>query len=77
MEPVWSCNVWSASIEGMNVDEVLRRQAGVISRLQALDTGMQDHDIRRLLRRNEWARVYDGGYVDHTGPLTAFRGSCP
>lgn len=31
---------------------------------------MQQHHIRRLLRRNEWARVHDGVYVDHTGSLT-------
>ncbi|WP_410506972.1 type IV toxin-antitoxin system AbiEi family antitoxin domain-containing protein [[Mycobacterium] appelbergii] len=49
---------------------MLGLQAGVISRRQALDAGMHDHDIRRLLRRNEWARVHDGVYVHHTGPLT-------
>ncbi|KHO17701.1 type IV toxin-antitoxin system AbiEi family antitoxin domain-containing protein [Mycolicibacterium setense] len=54
----------------MDVDEVLRHQSGVIARRQALDAGMQSHDIRRFLRRNEWARVHDGIYVDHTGPLT-------
>ncbi len=31
---------------------------------------MRSHDIRRLLRRNEWAPVHDGIYVNHTGPLT-------
>ncbi|MGV0812247.1 type IV toxin-antitoxin system AbiEi family antitoxin domain-containing protein [Mycolicibacterium boenickei] len=54
----------------MNIGEVLGQQAGVVSRRQALDAGMQEHEIRRLLRRNEWARVHDGVYVDHTGPLT-------
>ena len=53
-----------------DVEETLRRQTGVISRRQALSTGMQQHDIRRMLRRNEWARVHHGVYVDHTGPLT-------
>ncbi|OFB44733.1 hypothetical protein BA059_02075 [Mycolicibacterium sp. (ex Dasyatis americana)] len=54
----------------MDIDHVLRQQAGTISRRQALDAGMKQHDIRRLLRRNEWARVHDGVYVDHTGPLS-------
>ncbi|OLO99626.1 hypothetical protein BVU76_24705 [Mycolicibacterium porcinum] len=54
----------------MDIDHVLRQQAGVISRRQALDAGMEQHDIRRLLRRNEWTRVHDGVYVDHTGPLS-------
>ncbi|WP_371814791.1 type IV toxin-antitoxin system AbiEi family antitoxin domain-containing protein [Mycobacterium sp. DL440] len=53
----------------MGIEDVLRRQSGVISRRQALDAGLQQHDIRRLLRRNEWARVHDGVYIDHTGPL--------
>lgn len=54
----------------VDIDHVLRQQAGVVSRRQALDIGLQQHDIRRLLRRHEWARVHDGVYVDHTGPLT-------
>ena len=47
----------------MDIDEVVRRQAGVISRRQAIDAGLQDHHIRRLLRRNEWARVHPGVYI--------------
>ncbi|WP_234802251.1 type IV toxin-antitoxin system AbiEi family antitoxin domain-containing protein [Mycolicibacterium fortuitum] len=54
----------------MDVDELLRRQDGVISRSQALDAGLRNHEIRRLLGRNEWARVHTGVYVHHTGPLT-------
>ncbi|MFV8054399.1 type IV toxin-antitoxin system AbiEi family antitoxin domain-containing protein [Mycobacterium sp. 48b] len=52
----------------MDVDELLRQQDGVISRRQALAAGLREHEIRRLLRRNEWARVHAGVYVDHTGP---------
>ncbi|OBG89314.1 hypothetical protein A5733_00050 [Mycobacterium sp. NS-7484] len=54
----------------MDVGEILRQQDGVISRRQALDAGLREHEIRRLLRRNEWARVHTGVYVDHTGPPT-------
>ncbi|WP_285033471.1 type IV toxin-antitoxin system AbiEi family antitoxin domain-containing protein [Mycolicibacterium sp. lyk4-40-TYG-92] len=54
----------------MDIDELVRHQAGVISRRQAIDAGLRDHQIRRLLRRNEWARVHAGVYIDHTGPLT-------
>ncbi|OMC37973.1 hypothetical protein A5740_03800 [Mycobacterium sp. GA-1841] len=54
----------------MDVIEMLRQQDGVIARRQALDAGVQEHEIRRLLRRNEWARVHAGVYVGHTGPLT-------
>lgn len=48
----------------------LERQDGVISRRQVLAGGLEPHDIRRLLRRREWAEVHPGVYVDHTGPLT-------
>lgn len=50
--------------------DLLHQQSGVISRRQVLDAGLQDHDIRRLLRRRQWARIHDGVYVEHTGPLT-------
>ncbi|GAB3303531.1 hypothetical protein EK0264_03070 [Epidermidibacterium keratini] len=52
------------------VAELLDRQNGVISRAQAVACGAGEHDIRRLVRRNEWARVHTGVYVNHTGPLT-------
>jgi hypothetical protein len=50
--------------------EQLVLQCGVVSRRQALTSGLEQHDIRRLLRRREWAQVHPGVYVDHTGPLT-------
>jgi hypothetical protein len=52
------------------IEELLDLQAGVISRSQVLAAGDGDHDVRRRLRRREWAIVHDGVYVDHTGPLT-------
>ncbi len=54
----------------MDIDEVLLLQHGMISRRQVLGAGLSDHDIRRMLRRRQWARVHDGVYIDHTGPLT-------
>lgn len=56
---------------GMDVaDEPWSRQDGVVSRRQALESGLGDADLRRLLRRRELAVVHPGVYVDHTGPLT-------
>lgn len=46
------------------------RQEGVVSRRQAHDHQATDADIRRLVRRREWARVHPGVFVNHTGPLT-------
>ena len=52
------------------ISELLDLQAGVISRRQAMEHGLKPHDIQRLLRRREWARVHRGVFVDHTGELT-------
>ncbi|WP_344771928.1 type IV toxin-antitoxin system AbiEi family antitoxin domain-containing protein [Nocardioides panacisoli] len=52
------------------MEELIRRQAGVFNRRQALEAGLNVNDLRRMRRRNEIARVHDGVYVDHTGPLT-------
>lgn len=46
------------------------RQAGVVSRAQALSAGATPVDIRSLCRRREWAALHPGVYVDHTGPPT-------
>lgn len=52
------------------IRRLLRRQSGVISRRQVLDSDGDDRFIDRCLRRREWARAHEGVYVDHTGPLT-------
>ncbi|MCY7396904.1 MAG: hypothetical protein LH468_12290 [Nocardioides sp.] len=49
---------------------LLRDQAGVLSRRQALGAGLCDVEVRRLVRRREWVAVHPGGCVDHTGSLT-------
>ena len=54
----------------VDANEVLAVQDGLISRTQAHASGLVDADIRRLVRRREWARVHPGVYVDHTGTLT-------
>ncbi|MEJ7795144.1 MAG: hypothetical protein WKF50_06305 [Nocardioides sp.] len=53
-----------------DVTDLLDVQSGVISRGQALRAGLRPHDIRRLLRRREWAVAFTGVYVAHTGELT-------
>ena len=52
------------------VADLLSLQSGVITRRQALAAGLKPHDIRRLLRRREWAVAFTGVYVAHTGELT-------
>lgn len=48
----------------------MHQQAGVIARHQVLTAGHDDILIARMIRRRHWARVFEGVYVDHTGPLT-------
>lgn len=51
--------------------ELLVRQDGVISRRQAIACGCTDNDLRRKVRRREWAfAAHPGVYVNHTGPLS-------
>jgi hypothetical protein len=52
------------------IARLLEHQDGVISRRQVVGCGGAPHDIRRKVRRREWALVHDGTYVDHTGTLT-------
>ncbi len=52
------------------IEDTLQRQDGVICRQQVLECGGDDHDIRRMLRRRDWAAVHRAVYVDHTGELT-------
>lgn len=54
----------------MELSETLALQTGVIARRQAAGCGLTDQDIRRLVRRREWAVVHPGVYINHTGPLT-------
>lgn len=50
--------------------ELLRRQDGVISRSQMREHGLEDHDIRRLIRRRELTLIHRGIYLSHTGQPT-------
>lgn len=54
----------------MDLVELMRDQDGVVSRRQVARAGLDDVHIERMIRRREWARVFQGVYVDHTGPLT-------
>lgn len=57
-------------LEPVALARLMVQQEGVISRAQVLGLGGDDVDIRRKLRRREWAPVHPGVYVAHTGPLT-------
>lgn len=48
----------------------MARQDGVVSRRQVLAHHGRHADVRKRVRRREWATVHPGVYVNHTGPLT-------
>ena len=52
------------------IDRIITEQSGVISRRQVLGAGLNAPDIKRLLRRQDWAPVHPGVYVTHTGSPT-------
>ena len=45
-------------------------QHGVAARSQLIGLGLDDNDLRRLVRRRKLAVVHRGVYADHTGSLT-------
>jgi hypothetical protein len=47
--------------------ELLRHQQGVLSRAQALDTGLTDKAIAARLRSGRWQRLYTGVYATFSG----------
>ncbi|AFA72614.1 hypothetical protein GPOL_c15650 [Gordonia polyisoprenivorans VH2] len=60
-----------AAPDTARLDDLLASQDGVITRGQVIDCGFSAAFVRRMVRRREWATVFPGVYVDHTGPLTA------
>ncbi|VXB65173.1 hypothetical protein [Nocardioides sp. AX2bis] len=52
------------------VRALLVRQDGVVARWQALGSGLEKRDVRRMLHRHDWVCLLPGVYVDHTGTPT-------
>jgi hypothetical protein len=50
-------------------EEIVWRQQGVVTRGQALASGLTLGAIRRRLQAGKWRRLYPGVYVTFTGPL--------
>jgi hypothetical protein len=53
-----------------DLDELARSQGGVVSRRQALDSGLSRSAITRRLKYRKWRQFYRGVYVTFTGPVT-------
>lgn len=58
------------TLAGVGIDHVLRQQAGVISRKQALTNGMSSAGIGRLVSAGRWVRMHPRVYLATDHPLT-------
>ena len=54
----------------MDLDDLRRRQHGVVSRRQALAAGLTEHALRWRVDHGRWRRVHDGVYLTHAGELS-------
>lgn len=54
----------------MDVDALIRRQHGVVTRAQALQCGLTVSAIRWRVEDGSWTRIAHGIYYAHTGPVT-------
>ena len=59
-----------SKLDEVALELLMKRQKGVVGRRQVLGLKGRHADIRRRVRRREWAVVHPGVYVDHTGPIT-------
>ena len=57
-------------MEENRINERMRQQHGVISRQQALATGMTDKQIRRCIEASRWVRIARGIYRHGSAPNT-------
>lgn len=53
----------------MSFDELRTEQDGVVTRAQALTSGLTVHAIRAHVRAGRWRRMSPGVYWTHTGPV--------
>lgn len=54
----------------MDLNALIRRQHGVVTRAQALECGLSVSAIRWRVRQGRWSRLATGIYFAHTGPVT-------
>jgi hypothetical protein len=53
----------------MAFEFVLRYQASVVTRAQALESGLSDDAIRHRVATGRWQRLYEGVYATFSGPV--------
>jgi hypothetical protein len=54
---------------GVPFELVLRYQAGIVTRAQALESGISDAAIEHRVASGRWQRLYGGVYATFSGPL--------
>jgi very-short-patch-repair endonuclease len=56
-------------VEGRELEEICRRQRGVLSRSQALAAGLSSDAIRHRIRSGRWQRLAAGTYATFSGEV--------
>jgi hypothetical protein len=59
-----------AAVPKVDLDSVVRRQRGIVTRAQLIASGIDDDAIRRELREGHWQRILPGLYATFSGELT-------
>ncbi len=59
-----------AAAPKIDLDQIVTRQRGLVTRRQVLAAGLDDEWIRREIKNGKWQRVLPGLYATFTGPLT-------
>ncbi|MEU8236693.1 type IV toxin-antitoxin system AbiEi family antitoxin domain-containing protein [Actinoplanes missouriensis] len=52
-----------------HIDEISRHQRGILTRAQALSSGMSPDHLRRLYTSGGWQRLHRGVYATFSGPV--------
>jgi hypothetical protein len=68
--PPMTIAVPRAAAPKVDLDQLVTRQRGIVSRPQALAAGLDDGVIRRELRNGHWQRLLPGIYATFSGAVT-------
>ncbi|MFC9694138.1 hypothetical protein ACFTSF_36675 [Kribbella sp. NPDC056951] len=60
---------WHQQLANEGIQELIRSQDRIVSRLQLLTAGWSTDRIRQPVRNHRWQTVHPGVYATHTGPI--------
>jgi len=60
---------WHRQLADQGIDDLIRSQDRIVSRVQLLAAGWSSDRVRQQIRNRRWRTVHPGVYSTHTGPL--------